>query len=270
MSTIPKVREWLEKQGYSLEMRAASAFRAVGFEVRQSGYYFDRETGKPREMDVEAISASSPSGLVDVRFFVECKSGDKPWVLLCSPDTLTRYNRLFAFCAMSKASREFFAASDRILDLIEKFSWLKKEGVLAAYSLRQAFSGDADSAYTAAMNVSNACESHVGGSHKGIRFLRFSFPVIVVDTPLIRCGLNAKGETDLEEVQQGEFLFTGHTLGTCIRVVTVGHLREFAREAKDVACQLQGELNTEEKRIIDDFNNQARKEALIRGGPVKS
>ena len=49
---IPKVRNWLETQGYTLEMRAASAFRAIGFDVRQSSHYDDPETGKSREIDV--------------------------------------------------------------------------------------------------------------------------------------------------------------------------------------------------------------------------
>ena len=30
---IPKVREWLDTQGYLLEIRTASAFRAAGFDL---------------------------------------------------------------------------------------------------------------------------------------------------------------------------------------------------------------------------------------------
>jgi hypothetical protein len=246
---IPKVREWLEKQGYSLEMRTASAFRAAGFDfVRQSSYYTDAETNKAREMDVEIISRSW-AGFVDVRFFVECKSGDKPWVLLCSTDTLMNYNRLFAFCAMSEQSRSFFAQSEGLKERIEKFSWLKKDGVIAAYSLRQAFSGDADSAYTAAMNVTKACHYHVTGNKPSFKFLGFAFPVIVVDTPLIRGTLDASGEIELQEVGQAEFLFSGHEAGTCIRIVTLAHLPAFAREAKHVAQQLKDELSSEEDKI---------------------
>jgi hypothetical protein len=96
MTTIPKVREWLEKQGYSLEMEAASEFRKVGFEVTQSSYYIDPETAKPREIDVEAISGSS-LGFVDVRFFI-CKSSDKPWVLLCSPRHTPELQPLLCVC----------------------------------------------------------------------------------------------------------------------------------------------------------------------------
>ena len=36
-------------------MKTAAAFRAAGFEVRQSSYYIDQETGKGREIDVLAM-----------------------------------------------------------------------------------------------------------------------------------------------------------------------------------------------------------------------
>jgi hypothetical protein len=107
LTMIPKVREWLEKQGFALEMQAASAFRAAGFDVKQSSYYTDAETQKPREIDVQA-QLRSFSGLVDVKFVVECKSGSKPWVLLCSPDTLERYHRMFAFAALSQSRAMLF------------------------------------------------------------------------------------------------------------------------------------------------------------------
>lgn len=257
MSMILQVRQWLEKQGFSLEMRAASAFRALNFEVRQSSYYSEAWTGHTREMDVEATCAS-PLGLVDVRFFVECKSSGKPWVSLCSRDTLTNYNRILAFGALSKQSQKIFTDENRFPNLLQNFSWLKKNGVVAAYSLRQAFSGDVDTVYAAAMSVCNACESHVTDTRTKSKYLNFAFPVIVVDTPLIRCVLNAKGEIALDEVEQGEFLFTGHQLRTCIRVVTLAHLPAFAREAKEVAWQLQRELNSDEKRIVDDYERQAK------------
>src|SRR5689334_18263963 len=105
---IAKVREWLEMQGFALEMRTASAFRKAGFDnVRQSSIYVDVKTGKPREIDVLAhdMGGNAARGIIDIRFFVECKSSKKPWVLLCSPEVLV-YNRFFTFAAMSEKARE--------------------------------------------------------------------------------------------------------------------------------------------------------------------
>jgi hypothetical protein len=46
---IPNVKEWLEKQGFLLEMKTAAAFRQAGFEVRQCSHYVDPDSGKSRE-----------------------------------------------------------------------------------------------------------------------------------------------------------------------------------------------------------------------------
>ena len=130
---IHKIKDWLEGQGFSLEMQAASAFRAAGFEVRQSSYYSDSETGKGREIDVVARDPDT-LGVVDITFIVECKSTKKPWVILCSPDVLAGYNRLFAFGVLSEKAIRFMA--ENMTNLVTRIDWLQKDG-LVGYSARQ-------------------------------------------------------------------------------------------------------------------------------------
>jgi len=197
-------------------------------------------------MDVEAISRSRV-GAVDVRFLVECKSSDKPWVLLCSAHTLDGYNRLFAFSAMSTKFREL--VSKRSSEFVDKLSWFRKDGVIA-YALRQAFS-EKDSAYSAAINVTKACQHRVTDitPYKRCGEFCFAFPLIVVDTPIFRCILNDKAEIELQQADEAEFLFSGHELGTCIRVINIDSLRPFALFAKGVAEQLQDGLKAEEQRL---------------------
>jgi len=177
---IPKVRDWLDAQGFTLEMRTASAFRAAGFEVRQSSHYIDPETGKGREIDVIATDLDV-LGVVAINFIVECKSSKKPWVLLCSHDTVDRYNRFFAFGALSKGAVGVLA--DRVIELLPKVAWLKKEGLIG-YSLRQALS-EADVAYAAAIGVAKACDSQINRPETECTPpYAFAFPVIVADSPL--------------------------------------------------------------------------------------
>jgi hypothetical protein len=250
---IPKVQEWLEKQGFSLEMRTASAFRAAGFEVRQSSYYIDSEMGKAREIDVLAIHPDF-IGIVNIRFVIECKSSKHPWVLLSSPDTLTGYSRLFAFAAMSQKARGALAEGVLLEKMLTKVPWFRKDG-LTGYSLRQAFS-DNDVAYAAAIGVAKACECFVRERQGKYESLNFGFPVIVVDAPLIRCLLSENGEIQLEEIDEGEFLFTGHELGACIRVVTASRLTAFAVEARKAADQLRAELKNEEEQIRESWRDR--------------
>jgi hypothetical protein len=49
-----KVSEWIEGQGYPLEMTVAKTFEQNRFEVIQSEYYKDPESGDCREIDVVA------------------------------------------------------------------------------------------------------------------------------------------------------------------------------------------------------------------------
>ena len=234
---LDKVEKWLIEQGFSLEMRTASAFREAGFEVRQSTLYRDPETEKSREVDVYAIDPDY-HGILGISFVVECKAAVKPWVLLCSPHTLSGYNRLFSFSVASADARG--ALGDRLPDIIDNFPWLRKDGLIG-YSLRQAFS-DNDVAYAAAMSVAKAAYFQANRIAGYVPKFCFVFPVIVVDSPLILCSMSENGQIALKEAEQGEFLFHADppkNFGTCIRVVKSSSLSGFAAEAKQVATQLR-------------------------------
>ncbi len=135
MTLIPNVTQWLDEQGFALEMHAAAAFRAAGFTIQQASHYPDPETGKVREIDVLAVDPDALV-IVDIAFVVECKASKKPWALLCSPDTLASYNRIFAFGTLSQEA--IAAVADRVPDVIERRPWLRKD-IVAAYSVRHAF-----------------------------------------------------------------------------------------------------------------------------------
>jgi hypothetical protein len=123
-----EVRQWLDDQGFALEMRAAAAFREAGFEVRQSRHFMDAETGKAREIDVLATDPDI-MGIVAIHFAIECKSTKKPWVLLASEDVLSGCNRLFAFGVLTEKTIRAFA--EHIRELLDTLPWLRKR-VLSA------------------------------------------------------------------------------------------------------------------------------------------
>jgi hypothetical protein len=49
-----QIRDWLQNQGYPLEMRTAANYTNAGFRVVQSSYYQDPESSDWREIDVVA------------------------------------------------------------------------------------------------------------------------------------------------------------------------------------------------------------------------
>lgn len=242
------IRKWLEGEGFPLEMRTAAAFRSAGFEVRQSSFYVDAESGKGREIDVVATDPDT-LGLVQIHVVIECKSGKTPWVLLTSEDALSGYNRLLSLGVLSEDARSSIA--NRAGELMDSLPWFNKSS-RNGYALRKVLGGDSDVGYAAAMSVAKACQYIVRrpDAEWTAPFI-LTFPVIVVDTPLFECILDPDGHLRLEQIPQGEFLFIAklpHDFGACIRVVTQDHIPAFAQEARTAASKFRAALKPDEEK----------------------
>ena len=248
---IPKVTKWLEEQGFTLEMRTAACFRKAGFEVRQSSYYVDPESGKNREIDVIAFAPDKDRhGIIKIIFVVECKSSNKPWSLLCSPDVLVGHNIFPAFSVTSE--KTFRMLCDlKVSELIKKWPWLKKNK-LAAYSVRQAMS-DSDVAYAAAISVTKASNFYVEQSMSYM----FAFPIIVVNSPILQCTLDENVEIEVKEVTEGEWLFfANENFGNCIRVISIDRLPLFIEEALKLSNQICEDLKPEQEKVLESWKRQ--------------
>lgn len=96
-----KVEDWLNREGYPLEFRAARAFREAGFQVTQGDHVKDLETGKLREIDVLAEHLfATRHHLLRIAHVVECKFASKPWVVFRDPGAAAKqsvgWSNLFA------------------------------------------------------------------------------------------------------------------------------------------------------------------------------
>ena len=147
-----KVEEWLSNQGYPLEMEVAAALQKHKFDVRQSHYYRDFQTGDHREIDILAIK-SDLLGYAEIAFIIECKTTKYPWVLFTSENTISGYNRLFALGITSKKIKEILS-EDRSVQLFT-LPIFKKKGRIA-YGTTVAFSNGHDTAFKAAMSAIKA------------------------------------------------------------------------------------------------------------------
>ena len=150
------------------------------------------------------------------------------------------------------------AFAHRLEEFMNTQTWMCKDKP-AGYSFRQAFSEKSDPAYAAAISIAKACEylTHPPDS-RYVAPIIIAFPIIVVDTPIIQCSLQATGQLRLEEVNQGEFLFVARLpshFASCIRVITATHLLAFADEAKRVAEKLRAALKPEEEKVMESWRN---------------
>jgi hypothetical protein len=85
------ILDWLSKTGYPLELRIGRQLQKQGWHVNYGRRYSDPETGKSRELDVQAIvgGVSPKTASVFCSFCIECKSSkDKPWVALDTGATI--------------------------------------------------------------------------------------------------------------------------------------------------------------------------------------
>jgi hypothetical protein len=91
-----RVRGWLSREGYPFELRIGRQLRQERYhDIEHGRYYRDPETEKWREIDIVATALAEPyfvkgesqarPPIMSVRLVVECKHGDRPWVIMASP-----------------------------------------------------------------------------------------------------------------------------------------------------------------------------------------
>ena len=244
---IPRVKAWAEKTGLPLELETRLVLEASclpetefpAFDVQSSVSFVDPETGKGREIDVVASYKSRYFIQFDIA--IECKASDKPWLVVVDELTPRRAARGERFgIASSRTLERWKQRGDTIDSLCHE-----PQGVFLAshmsdgFIFKQAFSQkESDDAYAASMSALKAAVALVQASQHPL--VHFVWPVIVVDSPIIECAVNAAGvpgEIAFNEVETSDFLFTTY-LGTertrsLIRVVHKRSLVKFVEMVRD-------------------------------------
>ena len=253
-----KVRAWLEKQGYPLEMRVAGALQQENLATRQSWYYEDPENRTPREIDIIA-SRFDDIGLGEVQFAIECKHSSHPWILFTSDYTAANFNRVTSFCILSENAR--MNLRERLFPFLGTDSgrwneaqrqgraerrmlpWFEKSD-RTGYSLCRALSDRADVTYTACLSAMKAAawlrtnsvqRNWTEGDFNAV------FPVVVTSAPLYECYLDPSGEVGLEPIDAGFLFFPRETEGVrplYLRIVSEVGLQQFVIDADAIATRL--------------------------------
>jgi hypothetical protein len=208
-----KLLQWLEKEGYPLEMRVAAHFRAgTKLSVRQGWHYMDPESSQSREIDVVA-TADEPYGFAGVHFVIECKSTGCPWVLFTSEHTMENFNRLTAFGLTSRESKgplakELMTLTDERTPRVQALPWFWHEEPVG-YSLVQGLGGNSEAPYAAAIAAVKAaryCHASSPEHNTPPRFM-VTFPAVVTSAPLFQCYLRIDGTPELREIKRGFWFF---------------------------------------------------------------
>lgn len=250
-----KVVDWLNNQGYPLEMFTERCCREKGLATHQSWYYRDRESGQQRETDVFAhtrrLSVTSDGREFQLSFTFECKqSRSKPWVALVHTDGTYRLGLKAAM--VQRIVPEY--CEEWWINLAHKAgrhnNYPLDNGNPVGYSLvRVSFDkSDNDLAYAALMSAAKAAigitdwlDTASKAEKAGSLYFTVVIPVLVLDSPLFSCCLDDNNEIRVLPIQRCSIQWAnqvGAMPNTIVEVVTKESLPDFLQEMNDAFAQI--------------------------------
>lgn len=225
MDLNKKIKDWLNEQGYPLEMRVASNFQNKGFHVIQSDYFEDHESGKMREVDVVAyLQDEIDDILVRLQLIIECKQSKHPWLLFCSENLkLSDPARV--------AQRSTCDKGELFLLLLSKNSSIHNLPIFKlpkcpAYALTQAFTKKTETSYSALVSLSKACKARVKESTEyrkatGHKILEINFPLLVLSGGLHSVTLKSDSDIDVESLDSSVLVWRNPILGPVHSIIHI-------------------------------------------------
>ncbi len=240
------LEEWLEKQGYPLEMEVAEAFQDAKFTVSLADVYEDFETHEPREIDVTALRWSDENQLamLQVCYRIECKqTRDKPWIIFISraqPDPgFLPFNLV-----CSTVYRSFFFDSFQDDNFRKSLLDTPLFKILpVGHGITQAFTTGPDAAYAAVMSAAKASIARALQIDKffNTRLTErehytccIVFPVVVLDGRLFVSYIQTDGKACIKELPSGTLYWNRTNPASAspfLHVVTKPYLEKFIEHA---------------------------------------
>ncbi|MBV6399865.1 MAG: hypothetical protein CNIPEHKO_00142 [Anaerolineales bacterium] len=232
-----KVKNWVEEQGYSLEMRVAKKFQGGGFQVSQFEHFIDQESGSVRPVDVVAsLSKDFENSRVVVKLYVECKysAKDKPWVIVVTSDKFDKYSFFSRILKGQHPSRwsniETLQGriTARIVQAMDSSSSLDIFSIKnPGYVVAETLTNQKDHAYEGVIQTSKSVEAHdieseetykqtlqsldefdkdpdyIRGPTKTGLFFSIAIPLVVISGQLFESSLGDNNEVQVAEIQSG-------------------------------------------------------------------
>jgi hypothetical protein len=246
---IKKLEEWLDSQGYTVEMIVARSFRSRGFRVLPSEFFSDPMTKVSREIDLVAQATNIVNGwVVRVELPIECKKTvDRPWVIFTEPGLGLADPARVVQRAATKFGKKYLdsLANKGEFQNLGLFNLPERPG----YSITTAFlsgkdqaSPGKDRAYEAITSVSAATAALASSaSESGQPIVTVFFPAIVIDGRLFECYLDSASKPVFQEIEFGVLLWRNPILSephTIIHVLTLSGLTNLMDAAEKTAQAL--------------------------------
>ncbi len=238
-----KISEWLEEQGYPLEMRVARIFSQHGFHVIHSPYFVDTDTDTYRETDLIAVIEKNYGNFTfRTTFVIECKNNLKyPWVGFGSKETrLSKKAFLVQRCSNVQGNR--------FLEVLfeSKFNFdnsiLFKVPDIPIYNMAQAFGSNSDAPYSAMSSVSKATLAQIKKAYHYMYICEIAMPLIVLGGKFFISYLNENSESELKDCPSSTIIWRNPLVGmphTIINICTFNNLLELVKKIKSEIEEIQ-------------------------------
>jgi hypothetical protein len=251
-----RLRTWLERQGYPLEMQVANSFARAGFRVIQSEYYSDPRTNTLREVDVYAsLQRDIVRTFFRLAMFIECKAGkSKPWVVFVSQKGMADRARVSQRC--SNMMGTFWLLEVSLRKDVSDLSIFRLP-TAPGYGITAAFTDGVDVPYAAIMSAAAAADSEAQAGDTSGQGLFFSvhFPVVVTEAPLFVCALGSDHSPKIERVEKTVLAWRNpvYRYPHCIvHVVQAAAIDAFVEQTRADFEFLLQETESEMKRVLQN------------------
>ncbi len=255
-----KVNEWLLKEGYPLEFRAASIMRRCGFAVRQGHFVRSGVNEAPREIDIVAQTDDHCEDyLFRVCQVVECKySKSKPWVIFSSPSGRMSTSA----CASQSIASEYgsaimwsIAGHDTISEM-KLFSSPQTPG----FNGREAFSTGHDRFYGAvtqlienSISLSKYYNSNLLIKGKIPKSCVVVFPILLLDGMMFEAFCDEeKSETVVQEIEHARLHWKGapsRNLHSTFDIVKLDYFEKFCNTRMEESVKLLSEFRKQHRKV---------------------
>ncbi|MEX1187521.1 MAG: hypothetical protein WEA80_13120 [Gemmatimonadaceae bacterium] len=253
-SQLEKVRAWLAKEGYPLELEIGRQLRDAGVNDIEHGHlYRDQRSGKWREVDILGTQftltgkpgePTQPPSFT-LRFVVECKYSHRPWLVLASESSQVERqfpsgyllgavgSAIVRRAEMPNVGRYTTSGSGVTLKAFG-LGAMRGHGVVQALGAKKA---GPNMAYRAVRSVVAAAGAEAARTDASllaqvalpgeprVKQVFLHLPVVVVQGSIFELSLNREGRESLREVEEAGLLAPGphgKASPTLVRIVRPG------------------------------------------------
>jgi hypothetical protein len=200
-----RITNWLNRQGYPLELRIGRELAKLGWDVSHGRYFTDLRSGKPRELDVRAAKRleSRASPFIHLSLAIQCKhSAGRPWVGFESrtPSAERRFPGAFAIGELSSAALFFVGVGSdhKVYPDLLRSEATRSHGITDVTFEKKRTANRRNRAFAAVRSAEAAAaalarEVDRADSAHDVAGVTFEVPVVVFEGELFRFEITADG-----------------------------------------------------------------------------